>query len=355
MVFVAALSIGGATAQSSDLGFVSEDYEVSSTDENGVDIISGSVRLEQSLVSIGPEGGALSYSVITPSLANTGSANDSEFLAVGLPINTFRSSPFKYDSFSGGVSISGVNDCNNWFEIAGNRSDFCGTLINGLIAKDGSNATLTQSGSEYTYTDAQGTKFISDLGISTRTTETAQGLKRVIYPSGRTIEITRSSDLVSVIDSRGLQLRMETSDSWINTTVTAFNMAVDFCSPTASSCSFSEAWPQATIYTGSATTNAVVTDMAGLETWLYPRARSGGFSGYSFNKVKPAGAAASAMIEYTFCGPWHDTSCAPVTSIGAGTNHSREARTIFSMTAGKVSQVVRDGETWTYTFDYWEY
>jgi hypothetical protein len=148
-----------AQSQKGKLGFVSENYEFSSVDGNGVDIQSGSVRIAADLLSIGSRDRPLSYSVITPSLAQAGASDPIQLISYGLPLTAGGSLPFKFDNYSGGIGLSGINNCENWFELGGSRSDFCGTLAQGLVAADGSNASIVQSGSELVYTDRQGVKY----------------------------------------------------------------------------------------------------------------------------------------------------------------------------------------------------
>lgn len=368
---ISGISIAAFGQEASELGYVTEDFEISSTDENGVDIISGSVRLESSLLSIGSEGHSLSYSVITPSLAQTGSADPVKFAAEGFPTTTIGSRPFKFDNYSGGVSISGLDNCDNWIEFGGNRADFCGLLTSpeGLRAKDGSNATLTEAAGLYTYTTAQGVKYYAKLGHADRTQENPNlGLQKMEFPDGYVIEIARGNDVVSITDNRGLQIRAETSDGWANTTVTGFNMAVEYCAPLAASCTFTKAWPTATIFEGTASLPAIATDMTGQTTKLYPRTLTGTYAGnwtdpdtnvqyisHQYYKVKPAGADETATIEYTFCGPWNDTSCALISQCQAGPDAPpAEQCKQLKMSANKVSEVSKNGKTWTYDFDYSE-
>jgi hypothetical protein len=342
-----------AGGEHSDIGFVSEDYEVSSVDENGVDVISGSVRISADLLSIGAGDGALNYSVITPSLAQAGSGNSTEMLSVGLPLTAGGSSPFKFDNYSGGVSISGVDDCNNWFELAGSRTDFCGTLAQGLVAADATGVTLQLVGGEYVFTNKSGTKYYSSTnGVAWRKSTSQLGLNKIVQPNGYTVNIYRGSGKVSIIDNRGFQIRI-TNAGTATASIVAFNMAVDYCAPLASSCSFTKTWPTATVYTGSSTQPAYATDMSGRQTKLYPRARTNGFSGYQFYQVKPAGADESAKITYSFCGPWFNRSCSGIQDCAPPPPGSNpDACTIFVMSANKVRTAEKEGKTWTYVFDY---
>ncbi len=353
-LFIAAPQLSVAQGVRSDTGFVSEDYEVSSVDENGVDVLSGSVRIAADLISIGTDDAGLSYSVITPSLAQTGNYSTSQFYGVGAPYSAAGSSAFKFDNYSGGSSISGIDDCNNWFEYGGNRTDFCGTLSGGLTPSDGSNATLTCTSTECTFTSTDGTVYISDKNaISLRLPSSSLGLKEIIYPNGYKIDIYRdtSSQRVSIVDNRGFQIRAVPNGTG-TTAITAFNMAVDYCAPLAATCSFTKSWPTASVYVGSSTQPAVATDMAGSETKLYPRARENGFSGYYFYQVKAAGADENSKITYTFCGPWTSASCGLVNSCGPGNNNSAEACAKFGMALNKVRTAVKEGKTWNYVFNY---
>lgn len=346
--------------EKSETGFVSEDYEFSTVDANGVDMISGSVRISADLVSIGPEGSALTYSVITPSLAEVGSGDPMQFMAVGLPMHSIGSPAFKYDSYSGGVSISGIDDCNNWFQYGGSRADFCGTVQSGFTPTDGSSATLEFVNNQYVFTSHNGTKYYTSTnGVALRRTTYQEGMNKIVHPDGYTINIYRGNGIVSVLDNRGYQIRID-GLSGGTSTITAFNMAVDYCAPLATTCTFSVDWPEAsvTVPTNGVKGNAIATDMTGRQTKLLPRDLTGNFNGWQMHKVKPAGANENALITYTYCGPWADTNCGgnypAVTSCGPGTNHPPERCKQFTMVANKVRSAQKFGKTWSYDFVYSE-
>ncbi len=350
-VFAVAALDANAQTKRSQTGFVSEDFELSSVDENGVDIISGSVRIASDLISIGSGDEPLTYTVITPSLAQTGASDSAQMLAVGLPPNSGGSAPFRFDNYSGGVSISGINDCNNWFEIGGSRTDFCGTLAAGLIASDRTNAKLELVSGLYVFTSTNGTKYYSSgLGTSSRQSTTATGLNKIVYPGGYVVDIQRGGGRVAITDNRGMQIRI-TDANTATATIVGFNMAVDYCAPLATSCSFSRSWPTATVFTGSATQPAVATDVGGRQTKLYPRLRSNGFSGHQFYQVKAAGSEESARTTYSFCGPWYDTSCSAIQDCFPAAG-SEIACKIFQMSVNKVRTAEKEGKIWTYMFDY---
>lgn len=360
------------TAQSgggpkSDTGFVSEDYEASTVDANGVDMISGSVRISADLLTIGPEGQSLSYSVITPSLAQAGVANSVTLTANGLPMDVLGTPVWKYDSYSGGVSISGQDDCNNWFQYGGSRADFCGTIAGGLVAKDGSSATLTYTSGEYIFTSAEGVKYYaSNNAFANRRTSYQEGMNKIVYPSGYEINIYRglvnNVGIVSVLDNRGYQIRITGLQS--NSTsseVKAFNMAVDYCAPLASTCTFTKSWPTATVTMGSSTQASIATDMTGRTTKLYPKALSGTFSGmYQFYAVKPAASEESAKITYTFCGPWGRTDCGgygTMPTLGACSSNNpptAEQCKQYNMVLNKVRTATKFGTEWDYSFAFAE-
>ncbi len=350
----------------SEIGFVSENYEVSSVDANGVDMISGSVRISADLLSIGPEGQNLSYSVVTPSLAQAGSKGQ-WLLGGDLPHDILGQPVWKYDTYSGGIGLSGQDDCNNWFQYGGMRDDFCGSIATGLVAKNGSSATIEFVGGEYVYTTQDGTKYFAGQSntIVNRRTTYISGINKILYPNGYEITIHRGEvngkGIVSVLDNRGYQIRIEGLEGH-SSTIKAFNMAVDYCAPLAASCSYSKAWPTASVTMGSSTQPAVATDMQGRTTKLYPIALTGDFSGmYQFNAVKPAGADEAARITYTFCGPWGEAcggNNGPVPNLGACNNFNPPPNQVcqqFRMSLNKVRTALKFGKTWQYEFIYSEY
>ncbi|QSR23085.1 hypothetical protein [Hyphomonas sp. KY3] len=346
-----AIMPGVAKAQEDavQLGSVAPSFEMSSVDENGVDVLSGSIRHTIAAVSIGNSSSGMTYSVVIPSLAHAGGGG-----GVGSGLEPI----FHFNNYSGGVGgIGGIGgsdqpDCNAYFELAGARTYFCGSLTDGYTPKGLGGDTFTYSNGLFTFKNSAGVEYISKTGLASRVSETDQfGLQEIHYPSGESVTIHRSVGLVTYESSRGYSIREQTVDGWETSTVTAFNRAVDYCEADATSCSFSQAWPTAVIYRGPTQTSSVayVQDMAGQVAKYYARDMTNNYSGYHYYKVKPVGAEETATITYEFCAPWY-VSC-PMVSCPLNQPQCVSGK----MAEGKVRKATKAGKEWLYDYYYSTY
>lgn len=333
----------------SESGIVAPHFEFSTVDENGVDITTGSVRMETQVLSIGAGDSALSYTVTTPSLAHTAQVPNAS------PTGRYPGRHlFTEDSFSGGVQTTDYNECEAFFEFGGGRTYFCGTQSTGWVAKGGGAETLTLESGDYVFTTKDGVKVYSGIGTSSRTsTSTSAGIKSIRFPSGLKIDVYRSANVISYVRNDGLMVRTTTSDNWKTTTVRGINTAVDYCAPLASSCSFSVNWPTATIFRGNtygqSPVTAYVENQTGQRTELYTRYNQNGMNGFHYNKIKPAGADVTATITYSFCSKW-DVQCGAAICYGvAGASYNCEKARLEE---GKVLSAQKNGKTWAYDFTY---
>src|SRR5215471_18302246 len=118
-------------------------------------------------------------------------------------------------------------------------------------SKDGMGETLVLSGSSYIFTARDGTVAVFDGShtFSWVVFTTVGLLTTVTYPSGEVLTFTNQIvsslwyQVQSVNSTLGYQLKLFYDSSNNLTQVVAINSGVDYCAPTATSCSFSQSWP----------------------------------------------------------------------------------------------------------------
>ncbi|HYD86271.1 MAG TPA: RHS repeat-associated core domain-containing protein [Vitreimonas sp.] len=229
-----------------------------SLDENGVDVINGSIHIQSPAISVGQGGlGGLSYQRI-------------------------------YDS-----SVQGWRD-NVTGSINSDGSDYIVTLM-------GASETFTLSGSVFTSNEGRGGTLSFDSVANTYEYRTASGATAIYDKNlageqpveaneGRVTSLTLPSGeawvftyttlsttgflahrLQSVTNNLGYQLSFEYASNSADASgirlveVTAINNAVDYCDPTANGCTgFAQTWPSLTFAESGST--QTVTDTLGRET-----------------------------------------------------------------------------------------
>lgn len=313
-----------------------------SQDENNVDLISGYTSFSLSDVSIGSGSSALSHSI--SSVPN------------GFPIDVWGFS----DNFMGGMRQANTSEIGplcypaKIVEVGGSSNFFCGDDAAGYSEYRHNGALLTKIDSAtYRYTDRDGVVFTLSAG------DTVHGwfvgfhpwrLSRIQRPDGQDLNIyfDTSFRIRSVTHNAGYQLRYEygiATNSNLPTKVTAINTAIDYCNPTATTCSYSRTWPNAQYdwYTSATENRLTVTDSNGLTTR------------YTMDKwkrvikVKPA-AATVDTIEYFYC--QHNNANEPLTC----SNDPDSGAVVVGQWAGqaniydKTYQVTRNGKNWNYVF-----
>jgi RHS repeat-associated protein len=297
-------------------------------DQNGVDLISGQVLIAQTELQIGPSGpGGLTlqqyyHGVVRGIDSSIGGMPTNWHLALYLDSNVYR------------ASIGLTSDA---FSRSGNT----------FTSLSGDGATLTVSGSTYTYTTADGIQII----YSYTTTETDESdvvarATKVIYPTGDQVSLAWNTEdfctnnmdgcsggtyitrvrLQSVTSSSGYQLHYgyvsnqtagggpAAGANWVAmNAVSAINLGLDYCDPAAYTCTVSSQTPPSVSYaTGSGGVGTtVVTDALG-------RVTKYNSSAGLFQVQRPT--ASSFDVVYT------------LTTDGTA----------------QVTQVVRDGMTYTY-------
>jgi len=214
-------------------------------DGNGVDLSVGAYNLSATDVIIGqPGAGGLAYS-----RSYVGGGWRSGFLG------TIRSAGSKFI-----VSVNGAAEYFSYVDGTNFTND------------DGTTSTLIANGSAFTYTTGDGTvysfaKSLKDIVVSSAdeailTSVTApNGAVTTMHYNTATVSSQTRARLQSVTNSFGFQLHLDYADNspanatelngtWLRVAaVTGINLAVEYCSSTAVSCTLTGDWPLAT-FTG---------------------------------------------------------------------------------------------------------
>lgn len=262
------LALAGYAGAAHAQGMASAPPPVRSTvDANGVDLTGRSLTVSTTDVVIGePSQGGLTYT--------------RSFIKAGW-----------YDNHSGRVTIP---ESGPTIVSLGDRTETFTPQIDGYVPTAGNGATLVENNLTHvtTYTSADGVvaEFFFDIDDWTPPTSSSR-LTSVRFPTGETWTYHYKSvtfvsgtftkkytRLQSVTSNRGYQLKFEykaataTADAEVadfleRTKVTGLNAAIDYCAPTADSCTFSQAWPNATYATpGDNSMARTVTDSLGRVT-----------------------------------------------------------------------------------------
>uniref|UniRef100_UPI0035CBF949 RHS repeat-associated core domain-containing protein n=1 Tax=uncultured Sphingomonas sp. TaxID=158754 RepID=UPI0035CBF949 len=216
----------------------------SSVDDRGVDMLTGNLYLDDPELSIGTSDTGLSL------------------------IRHWRSACCWIDN---NYMVAGVATDGSTAAVEIDRTTHTFSLVSGALKSDQRDgSTIAYDGTSITYTDKNGTIFRFDktimanlanykgtpVSVATLITrpdgmKTYLSYKRSSYVSGSsTLYVVR---LQSVTNSLGYQLKYSyasntlsstTVDAWaLISDVAAINNAVDYCDPTADSCSLTQAWP----------------------------------------------------------------------------------------------------------------
>ncbi|MBX9684941.1 MAG: hypothetical protein K2X41_14255 [Hyphomicrobium sp.] len=265
-------------------------------DVNGVDLVDGALWVYSPSISIGqPGAGGFVYARWFDS-----------------SVQAWR------DNYTGTINSSGAIYTVTLF---GSSQRF--TLASGVYTPDdadGSSLTFNSTNNEYTYTSRYGAVAVFDKDLN-GTLPTAANEGRIISytePDGeRTIftYVERDTDtqrLQSVTNNFGYQLKFDYFDNSANflrlTRVTALNNAVDYCNPSADTCTYSQTWPN--LQFNAATPTQITDALNRVTTYAYT-------SGRVTSIVSPEGV--TLTVTYTAA-------------------------------TGRVSQVTDGDGTWTYSF-----
>ena len=225
----------------------------SSVDGNGVDLVTGALVVAAPQLSIGTGEGALTY---TRNLTATGWVD-----------NTIGTINVNGSAIT--VSFGGASDS---FTLSG------GVYTNALGG--GSTLTYSSGAQQYTYTTATGVVVIFNAALPAYSPSYANGGRPITatYPDGMavtytyqtvTVSGTSASRLQSVGNTYGYQLKFTYANNspasvsdlvaWTTiASVNAINSAVEYCSPSASTCTLVNSWPTVA-YTSAVGPPATVT------------------------------------------------------------------------------------------------
>ncbi len=244
---------------------------------------------------------------------------------------------FKVNTLSIGGLSHILMSTNDGFRATGNSDSFCGSFNSGTdypnftftfgtfstrflysgstyssLGGDGSTLIINADGS-YTLTARDGTTYhwvANATGCTNDGNNAGVAVDKVTYPNGRMLSLYyktgAGSRLQSVVSNDGWQIKYNydtTSGNLVS--VVGINNAVEYCDPTADTCSLSNAWPTATFNwaaTGQGPPGTfTVTDAAGRVT-RFTEDQYGEVIG-----VKPPSSPSADVYTYTYCAqsqPW---------------------------------------------------
>ncbi len=277
-----------------------------------------------------------------------------------------------------GTCTSGLGVYTFTVGIGGASDAFATTDCQTFTNATGSTSTLSYDGSHlYTYTASDGTQVVYDAlrGPGSTYAYSNNWISSVTYPSGEVVtvsynptqwcqpnglggcanvNITRAQ---SISSSLGYQIQLkyaldsapgqdQLAQYFQMTSATAFSLATDYCAPTATSCTFSQAWPQVTFDNGL--TPGTITDALGRATTLTYTANAQGISQLTGVK-RPSGL--TLTIHYD--APGRVTS---VTNGTTGANYSyttNNGANVITATdlAGRTRRVTSDPTTFLVSSD----
>jgi RHS repeat-associated protein len=194
-------------------------------DGNGVNVFSGALEVPAPVISIGPTEGGLSFRRWWDTGLNTYDAD-----------NAWR------DNITSRI-VRDYDD-NELYSVTVLGQAITFREDDGVFTPtEGQSATLTEASGVYTFTGGDGTVAVFSHDVDFWSTLAAS----IARPNGEvlTFYYDANDDLQSLTNNLGYQLHFEWS-SGIMTKAVAINNAIEYCSPTATSCTLSHSWPTLT-------------------------------------------------------------------------------------------------------------
>jgi RHS repeat-associated protein len=327
-----ALLAGVANGQAAPDGeFAPQNFSL--VDANGVDIAERTLGLSQS-ISIGdPSNGGLSYSV-------TYSSSHVWLYHNSMMAHILRTT--MYDEQTGSWSTAWALQSRGSLEAM-----FLDSTGQALFGDKGSRILFTSNGSILNATLADGSIMLVEsvpvLGMLTSTSQTdVFRASSITGPTGERQEFfygPGETGLQAITNNRGYQLRFiprTTAGTGLKapSSVVLFNMAIDACSPSASSCpAFTKSWPRLNFeYYPSGQLRAIVSTGGSRTEYTYDSQNQ--------RIVYIDGPGSADMgVTYQNCGALPPNGQCAVGGIGGKVGGYR------------VSTINRGGRTWTYTWD----
>ncbi|HYC73829.1 hypothetical protein [Brevundimonas sp.] len=280
-------------------------------DRNGVNLLSGKIKGPGHTISIGQPGqGGLSLTVNYDTAANT-FIHDMAGLANKEPIIGDGSDyPWVYVTVPQGATTYYQRDVDYNYDLVNGSGELVGGNTTNLVY-----TALDGTRTEFSLNLRSGAPYVARLGMVSSVTKPNGEVWTFHYEAETGDPYKR---LKSVTNNLGYQIHFEyltnekTLAGWGELAkVTAFNNTVDWCAPTAATCTYSQTWPSLTFTKSS--TERTITDSFGNTTRYF---FSGGWlTGYS----RPA-AGTGQVISVTW-GTTPDLDLGKVVTVndGAGT------------------------------------
>lgn len=284
----------------------------SSTDENGVNVADGSFLPPQQLAAIGPSENQLKHVISGVS----GVYGDSNLKGV---INTGSGQICGGGGCTPAIMYKVSIDGQSYVFAKPTMGNPSGIITTAYFNSRGQSLSYDTATQTYTHTDRQGTINIFSKPLAATSTGWT-GFEGILvsrqFKNGEKWSYnwvscgSGCSALSSIVSNRGYMLKYSYPQSTSNqlSSVTALDQSIDYCDPTAPSCSYSRTWPSSTIT--SSPSSISVTDELN-HTTLYALS-----NGKITNITSPAGVQVGVLYDAN----------------------------------GRVSSITRSGVTWTYTY-----
>jgi YD repeat-containing protein len=303
------------------------------TDPNGINLTSNKPTFRITDVSIGDKKTAMSHTF---------------FSVYDQPSNP---AVLFSDSFAGRVQTANVADPSSCPSsgslaldviIAGAGDTMCSTVVNNWYPMRKGGTSMVRNGDgTLTYTSKDGLKYLfgimvgANYGVLTQVTNPDGKITTLTYRTG-TVGSTAYRRVQSVTRSDGLQMKYTYVDNalpssgypqqWLRVaSVTAINNTIDYCDPSADSCTYSQTWPSTThTWTTGAPKYFTITDQGGQATRLTigipvltPGEAPGvvfgtGWTNYISDQLLAVRAPTSTSADttiYRFCAVWGEYVC----------------------------------------------
>jgi YD repeat-containing protein len=338
--------------------------EISSSDENGVNLVSGQATFSVPDIAIGPQDGGLANTVSSFS-ADTGIPQ--AVLANGFyptyltmsgnnVVPTGPAMPIASNYIGGIAEVTGLY-ASTTFSFNGTSERFNGAIGSGCTLSGISYVSLSKRGGSLqsngggllTYTDRNGAKYTIKCGGFVHPDQKNGAVTNVVYPNGQKINIayqglqTQSVPRITSVESNlGWQLKFKYSVPFGSTNyllasgIVGLNRSFELCDSMADTCAPTMQWPTSTYAFSPGNTSFNVTDKAGRTTRYTLNAY------YEATGLKPAWSDVDT-VSYIYCGRTGLTQPCNGSFQEGGTTVNR----IF---AGMVHKVTKGGNTRTYKY-----
>jgi RHS repeat-associated protein len=325
LFFIGTLFQGAVRAQAVDIADIPAAPVYSQLDERNVDLSSGNLYIADHELSIGTKENGLEFA---------------RFWVGGY--QGWR------HSYEMSVSFDSEYGLAQAFVKLGGETKTFSYPVNGnstaYTSDQGDGSTLTENSSSFTYTAHDGTVIYFDKSLSTGNRGIATTITK---PNGLKIYITyTSTGLKSVNSSSGFQLKFSSTANGYS--VQAINNAVEYCNPTADSCSLSQNWPSVSFSSPDRTTEYVTDSMNRQTRYTYSDSFDG--SGMLLMGIKRPSSSGDD-ITYSYNTSWDYpasyVTSASVTGVGtwtyAFTYYSGLVATVTTPTIATPKVVVSNG------------